>query len=441
MKIFQTNDKNLRELIKGSSSAFFLKIAGMLFTYLSMLFITRFYGAEAWGIYTLGFTVLSIAVVIPVFGFDNSIIRLLTDLKQNNSESSIFKVLFKATSITIILSIVVILGINYYSDFITNSILKQKGFEPYLLFVRIAVLPMALLILISVVFQSYKRILQFMLFKSALLSFTFLILLCVFYFLEIDAKIFEIYVYAILVTLSIATIAFIFFSKSFKHNHVKQPNRTYSFKDIIYLSFPMMLSSSFALLMGWTDILMLSYYKAPKDIGIYNSALKLASITLIALASVNSISSPKFAEFYSKKDFKGLKDVVQKSTKIMFITSAPILLIFIVFPKTILGIFGSEFVSGYIVLILLCIARFVNSVSGSVGHLMQMTNNQKTYQYVIIIAFIINLILNFLLIPKFGINGAALSSSIAMIFWNVTLVIIIKKKLGFWTCYIPFIVK
>lgn len=441
MKLFQTTDTNLKELIKGSSSAFILKIAGMLFTYLSMLFITRFYGAEQWGLYSLGFTVLSIAVVIPVFGFDNSIIRLLTELKQNNSEANAFKVLLKASLITMILSIVVILGINYYSDVITNSILRQKDFEPYLFFVQIAVIPMAFLILISVVFQSYKRIIQFMLFKSALLSFTFLVLLCIFYFFEIDAKIFEIYIYAIVSTLVIAIIALLFFLKLIKQDDSKTENTTYSFKEIIYLSFPMMLSSSFALLMGWTDILMLSYFKTPKDIGIYSSALKLASITLIVLASVNSISSPKFAEFFSKKDFNGLKDIVQKSTKIMFMTSAPILLIFILFPKSILGIFGPEFVSGYLVLIMFCIARFVNSVSGSVGHLMQMTNNQRTYQYVIITAFIINLILNVLLIPEFGINGAALSSSIAMVFWNVTLVIIIKRKLGFWTCYIPFLVK
>jgi O-antigen/teichoic acid export membrane protein len=300
---------------------------------------------------------------------------------------------------------------------------------------------MAFLILISVVFQSYKRIIQFMLFKSALLSFMFLILLCVFYFFKINAKIFEIYIYAIVGTLIIALIALLFFLKFIKQDYTLPANKTYSFKEIIYLSFPMMLSSSFALLMGWTDILMLSYFKTPKDIGIYSSALKLASITLIVLASVNSISSPKFAEFFSKRDFNGLKDIVQKSTKIMFMTSAPILLIFILFPKSILGIFGPEFVSGYIVLILFCIARFVNSVSGSVGHLMQMTNNQKTYQYVIITAFIINLILNVLLIPEFGINGAALSSSIAMVFWNVTLVIIIKRKLGFWTFYIPFLVK
>ena len=70
---------------------------------------------------------------------------------------------------------------------------------------------------------------------------------------------------------------------------------------------------------------------------------------------------------------------------------------------------------------------------------MQMTNNQKVYQYIIILAFIINLILNYILIPIYGINGAAFSSAVAMAFWNLALVIIIKQKLGFWTIYIPFI--
>ncbi len=442
MKIFDSNDENLKELIKGGSAAFFLKIAGMLFTYLSMLFITRIYGAEAWGVYTLGFTVLSIAIVIPVFGFDNSLIRLIADLRENNKNQDVIAVLFKASLTTILLSLIVIFFVDSFSSFIAKDILKKEGFESYLGLIQIAILPMALLVLISVVFQSYKDIIKFMLFKSVLISILFFIFLCICYTLKLEIEIFEIYIYTILFVLIVAFITLLLFlKKSLKKKKSKSFGKVVSIKKMVYLSFPMMLSSSFALLMGWTDILMLSYFKTSVEIGIYNTALKLATITLIALASINSISSPKFAEFFSKKDMDGLKDVVQKSTKLMFMTSAPVLLIFILLPKTILSIFGAEFVSGYLVLVMLCTARFVNSISGSVGHLMQMTNNQNTYQFVIIIAFVINLILNFLLIPKYGINGAAISSSIAMIFWNITLVIIIKKRLGFWTIYFPFLGK
>ena len=125
MKLIQTNDNNLKELIKGSSSAFILKIAGMLFSYASMLFITRFYGAEEWGLYSLGFTVLSIAVVIPVFGFDNALIRLIAEINQKSKNTSIVSVLLKASLVTVILSLVVILSIDYFSDFITHCFFER----------------------------------------------------------------------------------------------------------------------------------------------------------------------------------------------------------------------------------------------------------------------------------------------------------------------------
>ena len=93
--IFQSKDKNFKELIKGGSFAFVLKVIGMLFGYLSMLFITRFYGAEEWGLYSLSFTVLSIAVIIPVFGFNNSLVRLITELNLTKDKKETIKLLPK----------------------------------------------------------------------------------------------------------------------------------------------------------------------------------------------------------------------------------------------------------------------------------------------------------------------------------------------------------
>src|SRR5690606_11978509 len=134
-----------------------------------------------------------------------------------------------------------------------------------------------------------------------------------------------------------------------------------------------LLSNSFALLMGWSDIIMLSFYKSTIEIGIYNSALKLALLSTIPLMAINSIAAPKFVEFYAKRDFNGLKETVHRSTGMVFYSSGPILLVLIFFPKTILGFLGSEFEMGYIALIYLCISRFINAISGSVGYLMQMT--------------------------------------------------------------------
>ena len=178
---------------------------------------------------------------------------------------------------------------------------------------------------------------------------------------------------------------------------------------------------------------MLSIYKTTTDIGIYDSALRLATLSGLSLIAINAVVTPKFVEYYSNKDFKGLKEIVQKSTRLIFYTATPVLLILIFFSKEILGFFGDEFTIGYMALVYLCISRFINAISGSVGYIMQMTDNQVIYQKVIFIAFVINVVLNFILIPKYSYTGAALASAIAMVFWNLTLVIIIKKRLGFWT--------
>ena len=102
-----------------------------------------------------------------------------------------------------------------------------------------------------------------------------------------------------------------------------------------------------------------------------------------------------------------------------------------------MSLFGVEFISGSNVLIIISIAQFVNAISGSVGYIMQMTDNQVIFRNVILIASLINILLNYLLIPMYGINGAAVATLISMIFWNLTLIIYIKKKLGFLTVYFP----
>lgn len=438
--IFNKFDKNSIDLLKGSSIAFFIKIAGMLFGYITMLFITKNHGAEEWGIYSLCITILSIVILLPKFGFDNSLVRIITELIHDGDKKAIRIIIFKVLTISITISLIVIFILNYFSDYIILGILNQNEISPLIKPISFAVIPMVIIVIIAAMFQALKKTLLFMLFKATVINIIFLLLLIWNKSQAQEFRVFELYVFSVGISFLIGVLIFIFLFKKVSLPSKKE-NKKYTYKLIAKTSIPMLFSSSVALFMGWSDILILSYYSTTKDIGIYNSTLKLAAIALISLAAINAVTTPKFAEYYSKKDFKSLKSTVQKSTRMIFYTSAPLLFILIIFSKSILSYFGEEFTIGYLALTYLCMAKFINSISGSVGYIMQMTDQQKTYQNIIIIAFFINLVLNFLLIPKYGFNGAAIASSIAMAFWNITLVFIIRKKLGFWTIYIPFITK
>jgi O-antigen/teichoic acid export membrane protein len=216
------------------------------------------------------------------------------------------------------------------------------------------------------------------------------------------------------------------------------PIKSLSYIAILSVSIPMLFSSSLALIMGWTDVIMLGIFRTDKEVGIYNVALKLSMITSITLMAINTIAAPKFAEFWGEGDIKGLAKISKQSTKLIFWTSLPILLLFLIFPKPILGIFGEEFKGGAEVLMILTVGQFINSASGSVGYILQMTGHQKFHQNVILIGTILNIILNWFLIPLYGIIGASIASVISMFFWNIVFSLKVRKTLNQWVFYIPF---
>jgi O-antigen/teichoic acid export membrane protein len=104
-----------------------------------------------------------------------------------------------------------------------------------------------------------------------------------------------------------------------------------------------------------------------------------------------------------------------------------------------LGIFGREFQTGSFALRLLTVGQFINAISGSVGLILLMTAQERVFHKIIIATTIINFVLNVLLIPKYGVNGAAFVSMVSTVFWNLSAVYFIKRHHNIFTLYIPLI--
>jgi O-antigen/teichoic acid export membrane protein len=202
--------------------------------------------------------------------------------------------------------------------------------------------------------------------------------------------------------------------------------------------------------MVWIDKLMLGNMTSVEDVGIYFTAFKLSMIASISLMSINSIASPKFAEKFGKNDINGLRKVVQQSTKMIFWTSFPLVAGFFIIPEYLLSLFGEEFKIGVTAFIFLSCGRLVSSFCGSVGNILKMTNNQNIFGLLLFCGAVINVVLNLVLIPESnllssygisGINGAAFASMCSLSFWNLAMVLIVKRKFGFFTFYLPFFKK
>ena len=105
----------------------------------------------------------------------------------------------------------------------------------------------------------------------------------------------------------------------------------------------------------------------------------------------------------------------------------PAAMLLIAFGDRLLAVFGAEFTRARTALTILVLGQIANVAAGHVGVLMTMTGHEKRVAATVSAAAGCNVILNFLLIPRFGIEGAAAATAISLILWNAfTLCWVIK---------------
>ena len=112
------------------------------------------------------------------------------------------------------------------------------------------------------------------------------------------------------------------------------------------------------------------------------------------------------------------------------VLSIPIVLVMVFYSKSILSIFGGEFVGGSTALIILVIGQLANIIVGPNESLLSMSGNQRySMMNGVVIAFV-NISLNFILIPKVGIVGSAIAGAIAVFTGNLLKTIQVKKVMN-----------
>jgi len=426
-----SEDVHLKELIQGSLTFLILRIFGMMVGYTFTLIVTRNLGASAWGIFALSFTVLQITSVIGKLGLDTALLRFIAQYNAQRKVKTAKYIYLKSIIVIIPLSFLLSVFLYYLSPLLAEKVFGKPHLASYFKLMSFALIPFVLLSINSESLRAFKKIKEYITLQNLLPFLCAFIFFSIFFYI-LHIKNIKVIIIAYILGIGVSFfISFLLLNKEFSNKNGELEK--ISLRQILSVSLPMFLSSSLFMVMSWTDTIMLGMWRTEEEVGIYNIAVRLSMITSFTLGAINSIAAPKFAEFWGKKDLEGLKKVAQQSTKLIFWTSAPILILYILFPKFFMGIFGKEFREGASALVFLTIGQFVNASVGSVGYILQMTDKQKIFQNIILIAAILNIMLNLFLIPKLGIVGAAIASAIAFCFINIIPFFLIRYYYGFFT--------
>jgi O-antigen/teichoic acid export membrane protein len=192
-----------------------------------------------------------------------------------------------------------------------------------------------------------------------------------------------------------------------------------------------MLASTTLIAVRETDVIMLGVLANAADVGIYRVASQAATLVVFLSAVVNAVISPHIARLFEAKDHGNLDKLCQVSCRIATAGAAPIIILYLFFGRALLSIiFGAEYEQGSIPLLILSCGYFIYAVMAPVGPLLSMTGHAWGATAGVALAAGSNILLNLILIPAYGIAGAASASFVAILLMHVFLGYYAYRRVG-----------
>lgn len=409
-------------------------MSGMLLGYLVVLIISREYGAEGIGVYSLTISMMTFVAMIAAMGMNVSILRYVGQFNKTGEKYKL-KLLYRyAVELVVPFSLLLAVGLYVFAGVIADNVFHNLVYKTALEFAAIIV-PFMALQNISVEFiRGLKQLKVSEFLRSVNRSLVNIVLLSIVGLFIVD-ELLPLYTLGVGVVLS-AFFAVYFIVKKLQ-NIVPERKVAFSKKELVTTSFPMMITAVASFVMGNVSLFILEAFSTTEDVGVFSVVLKIALLISLVLTIVNTMSAPKFSELYWAQNYHELQQVIHQSAKLIFVMSLAMASTMVIFAEQILSVFGDEFAAGHFALIMLITGQLINAFTGSVGVLLNMLGQQNILRNIIVIVMLFSVILNYLFIPIYGIDAAAVISMLGAILVNVSAACYVKTKLNFRTYYIP----
>jgi O-antigen/teichoic acid export membrane protein len=196
-------------------------------------------------------------------------------------------------------------------------------------------------------------------------------------------------------------------------------------------SLPIFVVEGFYLLLTYVDILALEHLRSPDEVAIYYAAARLLALVAFVYFAIAGATTHKFTQYHVAGDSERLKRFFGETIRWTFWPSLAACALILAFGKPLLWLFGGSFEQGYAVMFILAVGMLSRAAVGPAERLLNMLGERKQCAAVYAGAFAINLGLCLLLIPHFGIEGAAAATSSALVVESIFLYRIAKRRLGF----------
>jgi O-antigen/teichoic acid export membrane protein len=410
----------LNKLLAGTAGIF---ATGLGLSFIFNWVMTKVLPKEEVGFFQYYISIILLGTVIIPFGYQSLIQR--EGNKLNRAELKRFNLqTFSAISIVSIL----FGAFWYYGVTQLNWVKGLTNFEG--LYVSLCILPLySLLCYYRSLLQAQNKVYWSVIPEVLFRPLSLLIATAIFYFISFDTKAYHL----LLVLLGIIFILVLPSAYQSKKNLtkelLKQDNTNWLKQSLALLPIGLLYTVNERI-----DVIMVSKYLSASQTAVYMIAFKFAAFSGFGLVIVNSVLVPLMAKHFSEKqNNKKLESLLKPNARKALFVSALISIVLIFMGEYLLSFFGKStdnYSEGYYSMIILIIGQLANVSIGSVGYILTMAKLEKLALICIATSIITNVLLNYLLLPIYGINGAAIATALAMFTWNSLMLFFVKQKTG-----------
>jgi O-antigen/teichoic acid export membrane protein len=416
-------DPHVSLIVGGAARAFSIQVLGMALAFGTQVLLARWLGPTQYGIYGLVLAWVVLLSVISNLGFPLTLLRFIPQYRRQRSERRLVGLMRVGYGSTLIAAILVALvGVGFV---VSNAEMDPTTRSAFL--VGLWIVPVLTIAEIqSGAARAFGRTLLALMPPRVgrpvfVVSGAFLLLVVQGSITSVNA-----------LAASVAAVLIVTFWQGIALARSWRSSFEPSYEPAVWrgVAVPLWMLAVFQLVSNRADVLVVGGFLSPDDVAVYVAASRTATLATLALAAVTVLAAPTFASLQGDGDKDDLARVAVSTTRLAFWPTLAIVLVLVAFGDQVLALFGPEFVRGRWVLAILAIGQLFNAGVGAVGSLLNMTGHQKDSLRVFATTAGINLVLSIFLVPRLGLMGAALSTAVTTVLWNLWLHRLVYRRLG-----------
>ncbi len=402
-------------LAKKSSLILAATVFGLGLNYFYSIVLARILGAMEFGIYALGLTVFNLVSTLAVAGLDSAVLRFVPRAMATADQA------YVRSTIRVLLMLSLLFGGSFgVVLYVASPYISEFGFHapasrPVLTVFAIGIPAFTVACVLIAGLQAFHDVVWRTTIKY--LCEPLVRAVVAIWLLWIGWTVLGAAAAFVLATVVTALLALIPLRHHLRPSSSEDAQRL-SARTVLSFSLPLLLSLLFASIATRSDILFLGYWTKPDEVGIYSAAFQTASILIVTLGAMESIATPLFSHSIARADYGELARLYKTVLRWSLTVALPMFLMMSFFAKEVLSLFGPGFESGAWPLAILAFGQIINAATASTHNVLVLTGHSRMVMWNSMGVGLLQVGLHMWLIPRYGIMGAAISTTSAMVIIN-----------------------